>query len=285
MILRNRCTLDNFLFNNQIPYFYHPGMLGDVIYSIPFCLACIGIYSKDELNNGKKFNLILDTLISRNSNKDIAYKSLLSVKQLLETQPYFNEILCFKNTIDFGGLYKAFDLGGIRKKYVNMKNGDIQLRYNHLYRTLKHFQLNDPWIILNKNQKYDFAKNKIIVFRSTRYRNNNVNFNPLKQYQDKMILIGSSEDRTNFIKDNNFQPNFYQTKSLLQVANILNNCAFCVGNQTCYFAIAEALKIPRLCELSSDIPDVIPKGDYANDFVNNDDLDICLKIYCKELIK
>lgn len=65
----------------------------------------------------------------------------------------------------------------------------------------------------------------------------------------------------------------------------MNNCAFCVGNQTSYFAIAEALKIPRLCELSSELPDVIPKGDYANDFVNNQDLSICLKLYCEKFIR
>ena len=125
-------------------------MLGDVIYSIPFCLACIGIYSKEELNNGKKFNLIMDTLIRRNNDVEQAYQSLLSLKELLQTQPYFNEILCFRR-VDFGGLYNGFDLGGIRKGHVNMNNGDIQLRYNHLYRTLRHYQLNDPWIILDKN--------------------------------------------------------------------------------------------------------------------------------------
>lgn len=285
MILNNKQTLDNFLNTNKIPYFYNPGMLGDVIYSIPFCLACIGIYSKNDLTNGKKFNLILDTLIKRNPNVQQTHQSLLSLKELLQTQPYFNQIQCFKGRVDFGNLFKAFDLGGIRKKYVDMAKGDIQLRYNHLYRTLKHFELNDPWIVLPKNEKYNFANNKIIVFRTPRYRNNRTNYQGLKKYSDKIIFIGAKSDYETFVRQNLFKPQYQETTSFMQVANILNNCAFCVGNQTSYFALAEALKIPRLCQMASDVPDVIPKGNYANDFVCTEDLNICLELYYKEFIK
>jgi hypothetical protein len=37
--------------------------------------------------------------------------------------------------------------------------------------------------------------------------------------------------------------------------------------------------------MASDVPDVIPKGNYANDFVCTEDLNICLELYCKEFIK
>jgi ADP-heptose:LPS heptosyltransferase len=62
---------------------------------------------------------------------------------------------------------------------------------------------------------------------------------------------------------------FIQPKSFIEVAYILNNCKFCIGNQTFYFSLAEALKVPRLLELYKVLPDVIPKGKMAMEFVDN----------------
>jgi len=77
----------------------------------------------------------------------------------------------------------------------------------------------------------------------------------------------------------NFNCEFVNVQDFLQVGNIMNNCGFVVGNQTAYFAVAEAMKVPRLVEMSSTIPDVIPHGGTCNDFINNDDFKICLKLY------
>ena len=286
MLNKNKNILDGWFSNKQIPYFYNPGALGDIIYSIPFCLSCIGVFNKQQ-HDLAKFNFVLDPLIKTcTSDNHKYYKSLLSLKQLLSTQKYLNQILVFEHRIDFGTLYNAIDLGQIRKKLVDMKKGDIQLRYHFIYRTLKHYKLDDPWIILNKDQKYKQFNNKIIVFRTSRYRNRSIlNYNMLKKYQKNIIYIGNENQYRQFCEQTMFKPQYHQTNSFLQVANIINNCAFVVGNQTSYFAIAEALKVPRLCQMSTEIPDVIPKGDFANDFVNNDDLKICLDLYANEFLK
>jgi len=78
---------------NEIKTFYNPGALGDIIYSLPFCLSVAGIYSFNELNNGNKFNFISDGAVTQYIINSNTYQSLLSIKQLLQTQPYFNHII------------------------------------------------------------------------------------------------------------------------------------------------------------------------------------------------
>jgi hypothetical protein len=38
------------------------------------------------------------------------------------------------------------------------------------------------------------------------------------------------------------------------------------------------MKAPRILEMSSDLPDVIPKGDWSFDAVDDNDLSNCLKL-------
>lgn len=278
MLNDNNNILNKIFLSEGIPNFYHPGMLGDIIYSIPFCLATIGIYNKQMLNNNKKYNLILDSLISHGNDIQQKFEQLISIKMLLSTQSYFNEIFIHKEYVDFYGLYNAIDLGQIRKGLVNMDKGNIIERYNFIYRTLKHYNQNDPWIVLDKEHKYDYFNDKIIVFRSSRYQNSNIkDYSILQSIKKKIVFISFSEEEYQNFNMKNIS--FIKINNFLQVAHILNNCAFCIGNQTAFFAVAEALKIPRMLQMSSEIPDVIPCGDFSNEFVSMDDFQLCLQKY------
>jgi hypothetical protein len=51
--------------------FYHSGSFGDIIYSIPFCLSNIGIFSFDEIKNCKtSYTLLLDLTCCHKPNGD-----------------------------------------------------------------------------------------------------------------------------------------------------------------------------------------------------------------------
>ena len=254
--------------NNDL-IFYNPGMLGDVIYCIPFCLSCAGTYRKEDLAKNK-FTFLIDTLI-HHKNHGNAFSNLCMLRDLLSFQPYFEKIIC-ENHIDFGK-YGALDLGMIRKDKVDMGRGDIVYRYRYL-RPLKNFyRAEDPWIILPEQIDqfvYSDFKDKIVVFRSKRYNNNMVNYSFLHGFENKLVFIGFEEEYIQFRNKFNVNMSFYKPKHFIDVACILNNCRFCIGNQTFFFAIAEALKVPRMIELYKTLPDVIPHGEMAMEFVDTD---------------
>ena len=97
---------------------------------------------------------------------------------MLKIQPYIKNVICEKS-LNLNN-YDALDLGGFRNGKINMCAGDISLRYNFLKRSLNYYNVYQPWLHIDKNEKFDWARNKIVVFRSPRYRHNKISYTFLK---------------------------------------------------------------------------------------------------------
>ena len=98
----------------------------------------------------------------------------------MSIQPYIQQVICDKK-VNWAE-YNALDLGIFRKGKLNLVGGDISLRYNFLNRQLKYFNIYDSWLKIPPTDKFNSYKNKIVVFRSTRFRNHKINFTPLKNF-------------------------------------------------------------------------------------------------------
>ena len=265
---------------NKDLLFYNPGMLGDVVYCIPFCLSCAGTYCKEDLHKNK-FTLLIDTLIHHKNNCN-AFQNLCMLRDLLSFQPYFEKIVCEPH-IDFGQ-YGALDLGMIRKDKVDMGRGDIVYRYRYLRPLLNFYRAEDPWIILPEkiNQSgYDHFRNKIVIFRSQRYNNNRMSYSYLKKFSEHLVFIGFENEYVQFRNRFDIHAEFVKQKHFIDVACILNNCRFCIGNQTFFFALADALKVPRMLEQYKNLPDVIPHGKLAMEYVDNDTFENLFDFFMK----
>ena len=261
--------------------FYNPGLFGDIIYSIPFCLSSVGTTKQEDLGK-KQFTMLLDLcLVHKERGADEALRSLNMVADLLRTQTYIKEVRT-AHCIDWTG---ALDLGIIRKGKVSMDKGDIVLRYRFLDRQLEYYDNEDPWIVLPKDVRYDTFKNKIVIFRSDRYLNDRVNYKVLKPWEKNLVYIGYLEEYNRFCASSGLKPEFYKINNFIEMAQILNHCAFVIGNQTFFYSVAEAMKVPRLLEMSTKLPDVIPKGKFGNDFVDNDDLVALMHKYFGNFVK
>ena len=59
---------------------------------------------------------------------------------------------------------------------------------------------------------------------------------------------------------------FYDCKDFLELASIIRSSKLFIGNLSFGFAIAEALKVPRLLESAPNFPLVYPNGNYGYDF-------------------
>jgi len=262
--------------------FYNPGSLGDIIYAIPFCLSCVGTYSYKDIDKNQ-FDYMLDLcLIHKDKGITGALNSLKLLGDLIRLQPYIRSCTV-EEKVDWESA-SALDLGIIRKGKVDMGKGDIIYRYHFLRRQPNYYNSEDPWLIVDKTEsKFDFMKGKICVFRSPRYRNDMVNFSSLRKYANKCVYMGTEKEYVIFKQETGINLPFFKS-NFIDIAKAMCRASFVVGNQTLLFSIAESLKVPRLCEMSTKVPDVMPRGNWGNDFVDENDLAVCLKMYADKLL-
>ena len=113
-------------------------------------------------------------------------------------------------------------------------------------------------------EEHPSLKNKITILRSLRYQNPFISYSFLEKKEDPYYL-GTLEEY-NHLKKELKNLKFYECKDFLEMAVIINSCKFFIGNLSFGYALAEALKVPRLLESAPSFPLVYPNGLKAYDF-------------------
>ena len=121
--------------------------------------------------------------------------------------------------------------------------------------------LTDPYLEV---QPHDKVKNKIVIHRTFRHRNQFINYKFLKNFND-LVFVGTKDEYEDLKKD---VPNLelYNCQDYLDMARVIKSSKFFIGNQSVAYPIAEALKVPRILEAEPDFPVVQPIGKNAFDF-------------------
>lgn len=117
------------------------------------------------------------------------------------------------------------------------------------------------WLGASPDTAYN---NSIIVARSGRYRNRAIDYAFLNKYPDLVFLGIESEYEA--IKQSLPNIRWVQVTDFLQMAQIIAGCKFFIGNQSFPYSIAEALKKPRILEVSFEVANVMPEGEGGHDF-------------------
>ena len=121
--------------------------------------------------------------------------------------------------------------------------------------------LTNPYLEVEPHEK---IKNKIVIHRTFRHRNQFINYKFLENYKD-LIFIGTKDEYEDLKQDvKNLE--IYDCKDYLDMARVIKSCKFFIGNQSVAFPMAEALKVPRILEAEPDFPVVQPIGKNAFDF-------------------
>lgn len=236
----------------MIQSFKHSGNIGDIIYSLPTCISII------KENKLQQFNYYL------NINKETKYLQehplgnvLLNEEYakfllpLLQVQPYIKETKIHTDEVI------QFDLDNFRKLPMDFTKGLIVKWTYNLFNGLKVYPLDKPWLFVGKNYEY---KDKIIVCRTKRLNSKNINYSFMNSYANNIIFVGIEDEYTIFKEQCPDVKEFVKFDNSLKLAEAINGCKFVVANQTMLFSIAEALKTPRLVEVSPIAPNVIPIG-------------------------
>ena len=162
-------------------------------------------------------------------------------------------------------------------KVEKYNNQDIDINFD-IFRTLPvniHFNsprwyfhisgiqvdLAEPYLDVKPHEK---IKNKIVIHRTFRHRNQFINYKFLENYKD-LIFVGTKDEYDDLKKDvKNLE--IYDCKDYLDMARVIKACKFFIGNQSVAYPIAEALKVPRILEAEPNFPVVQPIGKNAFDF-------------------
>jgi len=236
----------------------HSGQLGDVIYSLSF----IKNYIKK--NNLDKVVIFIPSDTAINSSGPIKHtggnlmideKMHQFIKPLLMTQPYIHEVLYIpKEKIPTNVL----DLDVIRTGLVNTAAGNIKSYYYKIFGLID--TDNTGWIEPDSIKKSDRTESfDIIIGRSTRYLNQGIDYTILQSLNKRIGYIGTENEYKKF--SNQFPDLSIQNikiNNALEAAIAIQASSIYIGNQSLFFALAEALNHPRLLESFEPVPNVIP---------------------------
>lgn len=228
---------------NELTTFSHFGMIGDLIYSLHFCLQIAQYYNQEKFNFHIQTDVPFEPSICEKSSRGGRHVFFTKqegqfIKPLLEAQPYINQVT-IGPTIPEG----ATNLSNFRQLPLNLGAGDIREWY---YQLIANFLPKEFWkkiLFINPNPKF---KDKVLFTLSERYNNCFVDFNDLKPYKDKLVFIGTEKEYNIFTK-NYFEMEFAgRFNNLLQIGEVIAGSKAYIANPTGLFSIAEGLKMPRL---------------------------------------
>lgn len=249
-----------------ITSFLHDGNAGDVIASIPAMNEYARITGSKiilYLTNGQRAVYYSGaTHPTLNSNGEMCMlneKMIFMLSPLLKAQDFISDVKIHN------GEKIDVDLNAIRKTNVGMPNFCISRWYFYVYPDLA-CDTSKQWLFVSDTDK-DFAKNKIIVSRTERYLNPNINYCFLKKYESDILFIGTKLECVIFKERYGLDIEHLQISNFLELAQAIDQSKFHISNQTMAFQISQGLKHKRILELCEFAPNVIVDGENGYDFL------------------
>lgn len=185
---------------------------------------------------------------------------------LLEAQPYVDHCEVWE------GQKFELNFDAIREgNLCNMPNGLIQ---KWIWASIPSLtcDLSKPWIHVEPKDDL-ITKDKIVVNLTERYRNPNITYFFLKEYEEHLIFAGTDKEYENFSNEYKIRCPLLKVDNFLELAECLLMAKVFLGNQSFCWNLAEAMKIPRVLELCSFAPNCFSIGPNGYDFFNQQSLE------------
>jgi len=213
--------------------FYISGELGDIIYSLP---------SIKYLGGG---NLYIGGQFDKFPNYKVLDKNLVNqLSEILLQQPYIKNVYfsetCPNNVIDLNQFKNRFIDWNNNKLNDNevdkLRRTNISTLFSNLLKVPTTICSN-KWLT-NKISQSEF----IVVNRSLKYHNEKFPWTEIvTNFKEYIRFIGHKDEYDDFC--NKFgKVNYVETPKLIDVFNIISECAVFIGNQSFCYSLAEGLK-------------------------------------------
>lgn len=204
--------------------FHHSGSLGDIIYALPAIKATGGgtLFIEKE----QHYNLL---------------------KRLLELQSYIIDVKLGRPEDSYIDLDKFRD--------IYNENPTWHLARCHLAICNVSFNLRASWLEkINPNHIAD-----IVINRTEHYHDKNeIDWRMLKDHNT--VFIGHDNEYDEFIKIAGFKPKRFVCNDVLDIAMVIKGSKMFFGNQSLGFALAEAMKHPRVLEVCYAVNNCQPQS-------------------------
>jgi len=179
------------------------------------------------------------------------------IKPLIEFQPYIQSVQMNAHT-DI-----VYDFDKFRRHGLNLSAGDLRRNHFLVYPELM-CDLHEPCI--EATEPIPYFADKILLNFSSRYRNYDINYFPLKEH--KCVFFGYESEYIAFTDRWQLDCELLKCQDALMLATILGSSKAFIGNQSSTYAIAEQMKVKRLLEVCVQSPNVIPVNN-GFDYVTN----------------
>ena len=237
--------------NNKKITFLHSGHLGDLIYALPV----IKELAKDHECH---FYIQANKIMPVEYFKHPAGYVFIDDRMLNLFLPLMKEQKFIHKAEKYNGQEIDINFDLFRELPVNIHFNSPRW-YFHIAGI--QVDLTDPYLEVELHEK---IKNKIVIHRTFRHRNQFINYKFLENYKD-LIFIGTTDEYEDLKQDvKNLE--IYDCKDYLDRARVIKACKFFIGNQSVAYPMAEALKVPRILEAEPNFPVVQPIGKNAFDF-------------------
>lgn len=195
---------------------------------------------------------------------------------LIKSQEYIEDFL------PYSGEDVDVDFDLIRlQHYTNQPKGSLNRWFNYAFPQMAS-DLSKKWLILPDTiKKVMPAYGKVVINFTQRHRNHLINYFFLKKYQDQLLFVGLQKERDLFCKTWDLDIAKLDVNDFYDLGQQLKSCKFFLGNQSFCFQLAESMKIPRILELFTMMPNVIPVGENAFDFYHQG----AVEYYFEKLLK
>jgi len=179
------------------------------------------------------------------------------IKPLIEFQPYIQSVQMNAHT-DI-----VYDFDKFRRHGLNLSAGDLRRNQFLVYPELM-CDLHEPCI--EATEPIPYFADKILLNFSSRYRNYDINYFPLKEH--KCVFFGYESEYIEFTDRWQLDCELLKCQDALMLATIIGSSKAFIGNQSSTYAIAEQMKVKRLLEVCVQSPNVIPVNN-GFDYVTN----------------
>ena len=223
--------------------FSHPGKIGDLLYSLHYCIDCMHAAGEPcfafNIQTGRSPIQINPQW--KDSNALLTDKDALFIKPLLETQTYIANVT---TNSDRTGI----DLAGYMCCSLNQMGGDIRDYYYQVDGNMYPREFWKPLISADRDTRYNPYRERIIIGRTGRYDNLLMDWKALKEFADRLVFLGTADEyddfRSNYFDLDGVVPG--EADSLLDCARMMVSCKGYISGQSGIYALAEMMKIPRI---------------------------------------
>lgn len=227
----------------QKPYSaIHSGNVGDIIYSLPTA-KLLGVNS-----------YILNICPDPRSGRLLTEASASGLVSLLLEQPWIEHVKIINANLPLE--FTTEERIGTNINFDRFRICNTDERIHILYRHSLPFNIRvdtcKPWINLQPIIKKRFNSPYVAVCLTPRYRRFNKAYyeNLLADIPSKnIVFIGTPQDQ---IERLNLSGYTFIADNFLEIAQVISQAELFIGNPSASYAIAEALKVPRLVELPED---------------------------------